>query len=131
MDGYPRVGPAMQPRYNTIDEYIASVPKDVQKVLEAVRRTIRQTVPEAVEIISYGIPSVKLHGKGLLSFAAWKTHVSVYPKPAGPKAFEKKMAPYAREKSTVRFPLNEPIPHDLLAEIVELRKKDVLRKLRG
>ena len=115
-------------RFNTMDEYIQAFPGDVQSILEKIRQTIRKTAPEAVETISYQIPTFKLHGKYLVYFAAFKNHIGVYPIPSGTKSFEKELSPYIRGKGTVRFPLNKPVPYDLVNKIVRFRVKENLAK---
>ncbi len=111
----------------TVDEYIAGFPDEVQKTLERVRRIIGKAAPEAKETIAYGIPTFKQHGN-LISFAAYKNHIGLYPAPTGSEGFNAELAPYRAEKSTVRFPLDKPIPYDLIRRIVELRVEDNLRK---
>lgn len=108
----------------TIDEYISTFPADVQRMLENVRQAIRKATPEAVETMSYGIPTFDLHGKHLVFFAGWKHHISVYPLPAGDEAFQQRIAQYKRVKSTVQFPLEKPIPYDLIGEIVTLLQSE-------
>jgi uncharacterized protein YdhG (YjbR/CyaY superfamily) len=107
----------------TIDAYIATQPKDVQTLLGKLRRTIRKTAPDAVESISYQMPAFKWNGRMLIYFAAWKKHIAVYPIPPGTKAFEKRIAPYRKGKGTLHFPLGEPMPYDLIAEIVGFAMK--------
>jgi uncharacterized protein YdhG (YjbR/CyaY superfamily) len=107
-------------KFTTMDEYITTFPEDVQGVLEKIRRTIRKTVPAADETISYQIPTFKLDGKYLVYFAGYKNHVSLYPIPSG-KEILKELAPYKAGKGTVRFPLDEPIPYDLVKKIVTFR----------
>ena len=104
----------------TIDEYIADLPDDVRPLLEEVRRTIRTVVPDAREAIGYGIPSMTLDGAPLVYFAAWKHHLSLYPVPAGDEAFEREIAPYRASKGTVQFAYGQPVPHDLVARLVDL-----------
>ena len=104
----------------TIDEYIAACPADVQPILEQVRRTIRAAVPAAGESISYGIPTITLNGRTLVSFAAWKHHIGLYPLPAVTDAFAQELAPYRAAKSTVRFPLGQPLPYDIIARLMAL-----------
>lgn len=108
----------------TIDAYISTFPQDVQPILEHVRQAIRQAAPEAVEAISYGIPTFDLNGKHLVFFAGWKRHISVYPLPAGDEAFQQRIAPYKRVRSTVQFPLDKPIPYDLIGEIATLLQRE-------
>jgi uncharacterized protein YdhG (YjbR/CyaY superfamily) len=105
---------------STIDEYINSCPADVQPILEQVRRTIRTTVPAAGETISYGMPTITFNGRYLVSFAAWKHHIGFYPLPAVDDAFAQELAPYRAAKSTLRFPLGQPLPEDIIARLVAL-----------
>lgn len=101
-----------------MDEYIRTFPEDVQDILEKIRLTIRSTVPEAEETISYQIPTFKLDGKYVVYFGGYKNHVSLYPIPSG-KEIVKELAPYKAGKGTVRFPLDEPIPYDLVKKTVK------------
>ena len=103
-----------------IDEYIASFPEDVQKLLGQVRRTIRKAAPRAQETIKYQIPTYMLNGN-LIYFAAFRDHISVYPAPRGNQEFEAELAHYDGGKGTVRFPIDQPIPHDLIRRIVKYR----------
>ncbi len=111
----------MTRHFATIDEYISSFPADVQLILEQVRRTARNATPAAGEAISYAMPTITLNGRDLVSFAAWKRHIGLYPIPAADGAFEQELAPYRAAKGTVRFPLDKPIPYDLIARLVALR----------
>jgi uncharacterized protein YdhG (YjbR/CyaY superfamily) len=108
----------MTVKFATIDDYIASFPEDVQSVLQQVRRTIREAAPEAEETISYQIPAFKLNGKSFVHFAGWKRHISLYPIPDGNDAFQQRIAPYRAGKGTLRFPLQKPIPFDVIASVV-------------
>ncbi|MGX1778739.1 iron chaperone [Nocardia brasiliensis] len=101
----------------TVDTYIASFPEDVRSILEQIRDSIKRVLPEATEAISYDIPTFKVNGHNVVHFAAWKHHVSVYPIPAGDKAFERAVEPYRAGKGTLKFPLTKPIPYDLIADI--------------
>ncbi|MFT3891165.1 MAG: DUF1801 domain-containing protein [Anaerolineales bacterium] len=114
--------------FSSMDEYIATFPPDVQKVLEELRNTIRVAAPDAKETISYNMPTFTLNGTYLIYFAGWKKHVSVYPIPAGSEAFNKKIAKYADEKSTVKFPLDKPIPFNLITQMVKLQAASNLKK---
>jgi len=105
-----------------IDGYFSKFPADVQAILEQVRATIRRAAPDAKEIISYQMPAFKQHGI-LVYFAAWKQHVGMYPPITGDKALEKAVAPYAGPKGNLQFPLDEPMPLDLIERIVKLRVK--------
>ena len=116
--------PAQKRKFKTIDEYVRTFPKDVQRVLERPRQTVRKAAPEATETISYDMPTFKLDGKFLVSFAAWKSHIGLYPIPSGTVAFQKKVSAYRGAKSTVRFPLEKPIPHELVKRLVLFRIKE-------
>lgn len=120
--------PTPKKHFKTIDAYIKTFPEDVQLTLERLRQTIRKAAPEGVETISYDMPTFKLDGKFLVSFAAWKSHIGLYPIPAGTVAFQKEVKPYRGAKSTVRFPLEKPIPHDLVKKIVLFRVKETHAK---
>jgi uncharacterized protein YdhG (YjbR/CyaY superfamily) len=109
----------------TVNEYIAGFPADVQRKLRKIRKTINEAAPGSGERISYGMPTFTLKGD-FLGLAAWAEHISLYPAPTGSKTFNKKLSRYRAAKSTVRFPLSEPIPYDLVAQIVKLRVKDNL-----
>jgi uncharacterized protein YdhG (YjbR/CyaY superfamily) len=110
-------------RFKTIDEYIAAFPENVQTILEKLRSVIRETAPEAEETIDYGIPTFKLNGN-LVHFAAFKNHTSFYPTPSAIEAFKKELLPFKQSKGTVQFPLDEPIPFDLVKKIVKFRVKE-------
>lgn len=104
----------------TVDEYIAQFPPEVQQVLERVRQTVREAAPEAVEKISYGMPTFYLQGN-LVHFAAYERHIGFYPTPTGIEAFGQELAQYQSGKGSVRFPLDQPIPYDLIRRIVLAR----------
>ena len=107
---------------NDIDAYILRFPTDVQEILRKVRETIRTAAPEAKEVISYQMPAVRQHGI-LVYFAAWKKHIGLYPPITGDAAIEKAVAKYAGPKGNLQFPLDEPIPFNLIKRIVKLRVK--------
>ena len=111
----------------TIDEYIATFPPEVQQILQQVRRTIRGVAPDALETISYRIPAFELNG-ALVYFAAFKKHIGFYPPIAHDAKLKKAASRYAGEKGNLRFPLDEPIPHDLIERIVRLKVKQNLAK---
>jgi uncharacterized protein YdhG (YjbR/CyaY superfamily) len=106
----------------SIDEYIAAFPPDVRALLEKLRATVRAAAPAAEETISYAIPTFKLNG-ALVYFAAFKHHIGFYPPVKGDVALLKAVARYAGEKGNLRFPLDEPIPYDLIGRIVRRRVK--------
>ena len=105
-----------------IDSYISQFPADVQAVLQNVRETIRHASPEAKETISYMMPAFRQHGI-LVYFAAWAKHIGMYPPVSGDKTLERAIARYAGPKGNLQFPLDEPIPYDLIERIVKLRVK--------
>lgn len=104
----------------TVGEYIASFPDDVQPILQEVRRRIRAVVPGASETISYRVPAMTLNGRHLVYFAGWKRHISLYPVPDADEALARELAPYLAGRGTVRFPLDAPIPYDLIERLVAL-----------
>lgn len=107
----------------TVDAYVASFPADVRVLLEQVRRTIRETAPDAEESISYQIAAYKLKGRVLVYFAGHKKHVGLYPIPIGNPELPE-LAEYASGKGTAQFPLNKPLPLDLIRKLVQFRAKD-------
>lgn len=108
---------------NTTDEYIASFPKKVQSVLEELRQAIREAAPNAKEVISYHMPAFKQKGI-LVWFAAFKNHIGFFPRASAIEAFKNKLAPYKTSKGTVRFPIDQPLPVDLIKEIVTFRVRE-------
>ncbi|MGH2538321.1 MAG: iron chaperone [Candidatus Promineifilaceae bacterium] len=112
----------------TIDEYIAGFPSDVQAVLEQVRATIKAAAPDAEETISYAIPTFKLHGRYLVYFAGFKDHIGFYPAPVGIEAFQEELSGYKSGKGSVQFPLSKPLPLDLITRIVKYRAQENLAK---
>jgi uncharacterized protein YdhG (YjbR/CyaY superfamily) len=105
-----------------VDGYIARFPAEVRRVLENVRKTIRRAVPGAEEVISYQMPAFRQHGI-LVFFAGWKEHIGLYPPISGHPALEKAVARYAGPKGNLQFPLDAPIPYDLIERIVKWRVK--------
>jgi uncharacterized protein YdhG (YjbR/CyaY superfamily) len=105
--------------FASVDDYIGSFPEDVRTVLERIRRTIHEAAPEGIgEKIGYGIPAVTLDRRILVYFAGWRHHVSVYPVPRGDDAFRRDTEPYRSGRGTLKFPLNAPVPYDLIARTV-------------
>ena len=117
-------------RTETIDDYIAAFPKDVQSQLQQVRRAIAKAAPGADESISYRIPTFKLNGRPLIYFAGFKTHIGLYPVQADSAGFSQAMARYASGKATLKFPLDQPMPLGLIATVVKakLRVMPVAKK---
>jgi uncharacterized protein YdhG (YjbR/CyaY superfamily) len=111
----------------TIDEYIAGYPPDIQQILEKIRTTVREAAPDAIETISYQIPTFKLEGN-LVHFAAFKKHIGFYPAPSGIEQFDEQLSKYKRAKGSIRFPLDEAIPYDLISEIVRFRVRENLER---
>jgi uncharacterized protein YdhG (YjbR/CyaY superfamily) len=107
-------------KFETVEAYLASFPDEVRPVLEQVRRTIRTAVPGAEETISYDIPTFKLGGRAVVYFAGWKHHVSVYPIPQGDEALERDLAPFRAAKGTLKFPLDRPVPYELIGRAAAL-----------
>jgi uncharacterized protein YdhG (YjbR/CyaY superfamily) len=110
------------------DEYISNFPKEIQILLQEVRKTIKIAAPNANEGISYGMPAYKLNGKALVYFAGYKNHVGFYATPTGHNEFTKELAKYKQGKGSVQFPINEPMPLDLITKIVKFRVSEVLKK---
>ena len=104
-------------KFETVEAYIASFPPDVRRTLEAVRATMRQATPGTEEKISYDIPTYTLNGERVVYFAGWKRHISVYPIPGGDAAFDAELAPYKAARGTLRFPLDKPIPLELIRRV--------------
>ncbi len=107
----------------SIDAYIAACPPDVQPILEKIRAIVHKEAPEAEEAISYQMPTFKLNGN-LVHFAAFKQHIGFYPTPTGTEKFQKQLAPYKHAKGSIQFPLDQPIPYDLITQIVKFRVKE-------
>ncbi len=106
-----------------IDEYIEDFPANVQKILQKIRKTIQKAAPDATEVISYQMPAFKLN-RVLVYFAGYQNHISLYPAPRGAAAFKKELAEYAGGKGTVQFPLDQPVPYDLITRIVKYRVEE-------
>ena len=118
-----------RPRFQSVDEYIAAQPESMQAILRRVRTAIRKAVPEAEELISYGIAAYKLHGRPVVYFAGFKQHYSLYPV-NGPvvAAFRDELAPYELGKGTLRLPPSAPVPVKLIERIVKFRAAEAGRK---
>ncbi|MDQ3071890.1 MAG: DUF1801 domain-containing protein [Bacteroidota bacterium] len=113
-----------------IDAYISGFPKEVQLILEEIRAIIKKAVPEAEETISYGIPTFTLKGN-MIHFAAYKNHIGLYPSPRGIEAFNEELSSYKGGKGTVQFPIDEPMPLDLISRIAKFRAKENLDKAKA
>ncbi len=108
-----------------VDAYIAGFPAETRQVLQRLRAVVRSVVPEAVETISYGIPTFDLNGTHLVHFGGFARHVGFYPTPSGTEAFQAELAGYKSGKGSVQFKLGEPLPEDLVRTIVEFRVREV------
>lgn len=109
----------------SVDEYIARFPHEVQEVLQTVRETIRAALPhDAGERISYAIPAFTVDGKVVAFYAGWKKHISLYPVPTGTEAFQRRIAPYVTGRGTASFSLSTPMPLKLITEITRARLRD-------
>lgn len=106
---------------NNIDEYIADFPPEIQEILQKIRRIVRASAPEAKEKISYQMPTFTLNGKNLVHFAAFKHHIGFYPTPSGTEQFQAEIAGYKHAKGSIQFPLEKPIPYELIEKIVKFR----------
>ena len=113
---------------NPVDEYIRSFPVEVQSRLAAMRKTILDHAPDAVELMSYGMPAYKTHGKPLVYFAAFKQHIGFYATPSGHQEFSEELAGYKQGKGSVQFPLDKELPLDLISRIVCFRVEENNRK---
>jgi uncharacterized protein YdhG (YjbR/CyaY superfamily) len=113
------------PSYNTIDEYIAQFSEDEQKILQQIRSAIKEAAPEATEKISYQMPTFFLKGN-LVHFAAYKNHIGFYPAPSGIEKFKEELSQYKGAKGSVQFPIDKPMPLDLIRRIVLFRVEENL-----
>ncbi|HET8906299.1 MAG TPA: DUF1801 domain-containing protein [Ktedonobacterales bacterium] len=106
--------------FHSIDEYIATFPEDIQAILQSLRATIRAAAPDAEERISYLMPTFALNGN-LVHFAVLKNHIGFYPTPSGIDAFPQELAKYRSTKGAVQFPINQPLPLDVISKVVTFR----------
>lgn len=113
--------------FNSIDEYITNFPEEVQKKLRELRATIRASAPDAEEKISYQMPTFALKGN-LVHFAAYKKHIGFYPTPSGIQAFKDELSVYEGAKGSIRFPIDKPLPLELISKIVKARVAENLKK---
>lgn len=118
----------MKKKFDSIDEYIATFPKDVQNVLQQIRQAVKEAAPQAEEAISYNMPAFKLNGN-LVWFGAFKNHVGFYPRQTAIEEFKEKLADYevSKVQGTVKFPLDKPIPLGLIKEMVRFRARENLQ----
>lgn len=109
--------------FKDVDDYISHTPKDVRTILERIRKIIREVAPDAVEMIAYGMPAYKQNGKPLVYFAAFKNHIGLYATPTAHQEFSSQLSKYKQGKGSVQFPLNQPIPYDLIETMVAFNTK--------
>jgi uncharacterized protein YdhG (YjbR/CyaY superfamily) len=114
-------------KFKTVDEYLSAVPANTKGILEKLRKTIKQVAPQAEELISYNMPAFKLNGM-LVYYAAYKDHIGFYPTPSGIEAFKKELSDYEGAKGSIKFPIDRPIPFDLISKIVKFRVRENLEK---
>ncbi len=114
--------------FGSIDEYIASFPKDVQKIMEQLRKTIKVAAPKAGEKISYNMPTFTLNDTYLVYFAGWKTHIAFYGAPRGNADFKEDLSDYESGQGTLKFPLDKPLPLKLITRIVKFRVAENLKR---
>lgn len=104
-----------------VDLYIGTFPPEVQERLNNIRQLIKNIAPEAIESISYGMPAYKVKGKPLVYFAGYKNHIGLYATPSGHEAFKKELSLFKQGKGSVQFPLNKPLPYELIGKIIEFK----------
>jgi len=113
--------------FQSIDEYISTFPPEVQEILQTLRQVIKEAAPDAIEKISYQMPTFALHGN-LVHFAAYKNHIGFYPGSSGIASFQDKLSAYKNAKGSVQFPIGKPIPYELISEIVTFRVTENIKQ---
>ena len=116
--------------FNSIDEYIQTFPEDIQKILQEVRATIKSAAPDAEETISYSMPAFRYYGI-LVYFAGFKNHIGFFPTGKGIESVKDELSGYEFSKGTIRFPINKPIPFDLIRKIIKNRVAENLEKAKA
>jgi uncharacterized protein YdhG (YjbR/CyaY superfamily) len=109
----------MAQQFSSVDQYLDNFPPEIRTVLQAARKTIRAADPGLQESISYGIPTFSIGGRPVVYLGGWKKHISIYPIPELDETLEPRLAPYLSGKGTAKFPLNKPIPHELITALVQ------------
>ncbi|MBC6997254.1 DUF1801 domain-containing protein [Cytophaga sp. FL35] len=117
-------------KVTTVDAYIEEFSPEVQALLRKMRNIILKVASDAQESISYGMPAYKTQGKPLVYFAAYKNHIGFYATPSGHEAFKKELSGYQQGKGSVQFPLNEPLPLELIGKIVAFRVQENLKRVK-
>jgi len=110
-----------------IEQYISKFPEEAQHHLQEIRKIIKIAAPEAVELLAYGMPGYKTYGKPLVYFAGYKNHIGFYATPSGHEQFAAELSQYKKGKGSVQFPLDRPMPYDLIKKIVVFRVEENLR----
>lgn len=113
--------------FNSIDEYIVQFPPEVQETLNKLRKVIKESAPDAEEKISYQMPTFALHGN-LVHFAAYKNHIGFYPAPSGIAVFKQELSEYKGAKGSVQFPIDKPLPFELISRIVKYRVDENIKR---
>jgi uncharacterized protein YdhG (YjbR/CyaY superfamily) len=114
-------------KWNSIDDYISNFPHTIQSILEKIREVIKKNAPDAIEVISYQMPAFKLKGI-LVYFAVHKAHIGFYPTSSGIEMFKSELAGYTTSKGAVQFPLDKPVPYELIEKVVQFRVKENLER---
>ena len=114
-------------KFNSIDEYIGLYPSEIQDILTTLRKVIKESAPEATEKISYQMPTFAMHGN-LVHFAAYKNHIGFYPAASGVAAFTDKLVEYKTSKGAIQFPIDKPLPYELIREIVQFRVDENMKR---
>jgi uncharacterized protein YdhG (YjbR/CyaY superfamily) len=116
--------------FKSIDEYILQFPPEIQEILETLRKVIKESAPEAEEKISYQMPTFVLHGN-LVHFAAYKNHIGFYPTPSGIDEFKEELSEYKGAKGSIQFPIEKPLPYELISKIVKFRAAENIKQSEG
>ncbi len=107
----------MSEKFSSVEDYLDSLAPDVRSAVEEVRAIVREAVPDGEETISYNIPTIRRDGRAVVHFAGWKKHVSIYPVPEADGDLARELAPYAGAKGTLKLPLDQPLPRELVARV--------------
>ncbi len=119
------MGP-IENKVSNIDDYISKFPKQTKDILEEIRTIVNVMVPDAEEFISYGIPTFRLNGKNLVHFAGYEHHIGFYPTSTGIDAFRSEISKFKHAKGSVQFPLDDPIPYELIRKMVRFRIEEII-----
>ncbi len=119
-----------QKKFKTVEEYIATFPKEIQELLKSMRSIIKSAAPKAEELISYNMPAFQLD-KMLVYYAAWNSHIGFYPTASGIEEFKEDLSKYENSKGAIKFPIDKPLPVSLITKIVKFRVKENLEKTKS